>query len=301
MAEHTVAGHTDRLVTARRLDSVNKTNQVLAALDAALGTGEPFTIAALARRAGVSRRFIYDHLELRAEAERRSAQAADRRAAASGASGRVTLASLRADLANAKATNHRLTTELTALRRRLGQLLGHGVLADLDHATIDAHAANGRLGRTRSGTVPSRRGSRPTHRGTRRHTSNQPRAHRQTQPTSPLNPSPARTPGHPRGAHLRATRIRARPRARNRRAQDSLQKRSRAGFHHQHLPARRYDPEGTSPRTSQTPAGQTRPLPGDRQHPGLPRQALIMPTSPARETPQEPWSSARVGITPRSA
>lgn len=145
MAEHTVAGHTNQLAAARQLDSMNKTNQVLAVLDAALGTGEPFTIAALARHAGVSRRFIYDHPELRAEAERRSAQAADRRTATSGASGRVTLASLRADLANAKATNHRLTTELTALRRRLGQLLGHDVLADLDHATIDARATNGRL------------------------------------------------------------------------------------------------------------------------------------------------------------
>jgi len=139
-----MAEHTNRLVAARRLDSVNKTSQVLAALDAALGTGEPFTVAALARHAGVSRRFIYDHPELRAEAERRSAQASERRVATSGASGRVTVASLRADLANAKATNHRLTTELTALRRRLGQLLGHDVLADLDHATVD-RVATGRL------------------------------------------------------------------------------------------------------------------------------------------------------------
>jgi hypothetical protein len=139
------AEHTHRLLAARRLDSADKTSRVRAALDAALDAGEPLAIAALARRAGVSRRFIYDHPELRAEAEQRAAQAADRRAATSATSGRVTLASLRADLANAKATNHRLDTELASLRRRLGQLLGREVLADLEHATIDTPPAAGRL------------------------------------------------------------------------------------------------------------------------------------------------------------
>jgi hypothetical protein len=145
VAEHNVAEHTQRLAALRRLDSADKTRRVLAALDAALGAGEPLTIAALARRAGVSRRFIYDHPELRTEAERRSAETAGRNAGAGTTSARVTVASLRADLANAKATNHRLTTELATLRRRLGQLLGQDALADLDHATIDASAASGRL------------------------------------------------------------------------------------------------------------------------------------------------------------
>lgn len=137
MAEHPAAEHTSRLTALRRLDSADKTRRVLAALDATLGTGEPLTIAALARHAGVSRRFIYDHPELRAEAERRAAQTADRHASASAPSARVTFASLRADLANAKATNHRLSTELAALRRRLGQLLGRAELAELDRATVD--------------------------------------------------------------------------------------------------------------------------------------------------------------------
>jgi len=145
MAEQTAAGHADRLAAARRLDSVNKTSQVLAALEATLVTGQPLSIAALARRAGVSRRFIYDHPELRAQAERRAAETADRSAATSAASARVTLASLRADLANAKATNHRLDTELVGLRRRLGQLLGRDALADLDHTTVDVHATSARL------------------------------------------------------------------------------------------------------------------------------------------------------------
>jgi len=145
MAEHNAAGHAQRLAALRRLDSADKTHRVLAALNATLGTGEPLTIAALARRAGVSRRFIYDHPELRAEAGRRSAEAAGRHAAATTASARVTVASLRADLANAKAASHRLTPELAALRRRLGQLLGQDALARLDHAVIDTNAASGRL------------------------------------------------------------------------------------------------------------------------------------------------------------
>lgn len=145
MAEHTAAEHTNRLVALRRLDSHDKARRVLAALDGTLGAGEPLTIAALARHAGVSRRFIYDHPELRAEAERRSAQAADRQAGAATASVRVTVASLRADLANAKTTNHGLHIELAALRRRLGQLLGQDALADLDHRQVDPSIASARL------------------------------------------------------------------------------------------------------------------------------------------------------------
>lgn len=145
MSENNTAEHTQRLVALRRLDSADKTRRVLAALDAALRTGEPLTIAALARRAQVSRRFIYDHPELRAEAERRSAQAADRQTAATTASARVTVASLRADLANAKAASHRLTTEHAALRRRLGQILGQDALTGLDHTTSGTSAASGQL------------------------------------------------------------------------------------------------------------------------------------------------------------
>src|SRR5664280_2744919 len=124
MADPT-AGRTRKLTELRRLDSADKTRRVLTALDAAISAGEPLTIAALARHARVSRRFIYDHPELRAEAERRAAQAAARAAAAS----------LRADLANAKATNHRQHTELEALRRRLGQILGRDALTELDGNT----------------------------------------------------------------------------------------------------------------------------------------------------------------------
>lgn len=129
-----MAEQISNLTQLRRLDTADKTRRVLAALDATIDAGQPLTIAALARRAGVSRRFIYDHPELRAEAERRSAQAVDRQSGQTAAGTRVTTASLRADLANAKATNHRQNTELQALRHRLGQILGHDILADLGDA-----------------------------------------------------------------------------------------------------------------------------------------------------------------------
>ncbi len=128
---------TDRLLTRRRLDSQDKTRRFLAALQAVIDAGEPATIAALARRANVSRRFVYDHPELRAEAERLLTHAADRHTAGQAATARVSAASLRADLANAKAANQRLQVELAALRRRLGQQLGRQALADLDHHTAE--------------------------------------------------------------------------------------------------------------------------------------------------------------------
>jgi len=133
-----------RLTELRRLDSQAKAARVLGALDAMLASGSPLSIAALARAAGVSRRFIYDHPELRAEAERRCAQIIERQSGTMTAAARVSTASLRADLANANAANHRLATEAASLRRRLGQQLGQEVLADLsgtDNAALPAALA----------------------------------------------------------------------------------------------------------------------------------------------------------------
>ena len=70
MAEDPTAGRTRQLTELRRLDSADKTRRVLTALDATISAGQPLTIAALARHARVSRRFICDHPELRAEAVR---------------------------------------------------------------------------------------------------------------------------------------------------------------------------------------------------------------------------------------
>jgi hypothetical protein len=121
------AAHLARL---RRADSQAKAARVLAAL-AAMTAGEPPGISQLARRAQVSRRFIYDHPELRAQIAHRAAQVAGQYAGTVTASAAVTAASLRADLENAKACNRRLEADLTALRRRLGEVIGRGVLAEI--------------------------------------------------------------------------------------------------------------------------------------------------------------------------
>lgn len=142
-----MADHHEPLVVSRRLDSTTKQARVRAAIAEMAGTGAALSIAALARRAKVSRRFIYDHPELRAEAEHQAARGAVRDSAAASATARVTTASLRADLANARAANRRLQTELAALRRRLGRDLGHQVLTEIandetsDMATVAPRVA----------------------------------------------------------------------------------------------------------------------------------------------------------------
>jgi hypothetical protein len=119
------------LAASRRLDSTTKAARVRAAINAMAASGSPPSIAALARHAKVSRRFIYDHPELRAEAEQQAAVIAARDATALTANAHVTTASLRADLANAKAANQRLQAELARLRRHLGRHLGQDVLAEI--------------------------------------------------------------------------------------------------------------------------------------------------------------------------
>jgi hypothetical protein len=122
------AAHLTRL---RRADSEAKAARVRAALEAMVAIGDPPGVSTLARRAGVSRRFIYDHPELRAEVAQRASQVADQHAGAVGASARVSSVSLRADLENAKARNRRLDVEIAALRRRLGAIIGREVLDEI--------------------------------------------------------------------------------------------------------------------------------------------------------------------------
>ena len=125
------------LAASRRLDSTTKQARVRAAINDLAASGAALNVAALARRAKVSRRFIYDHPELRAEAEQQATLNAARDSAAVSAHTGVTTASLRADLANANAANQRLHSELAALRQRLGHALGQDVLAEIagDEAT----------------------------------------------------------------------------------------------------------------------------------------------------------------------
>jgi hypothetical protein len=109
----------DHLARLRRADSQVKAARVRAALDA-MAAGEPPGVSQLARRARVSRRFIYDHPELRAEIAHRATQVAGQCAG-------VVTASLRADLENAKAPQPpaRVRPRRLAPTPRRGHRLGH--------------------------------------------------------------------------------------------------------------------------------------------------------------------------------
>ncbi len=112
MAEHTTAAHTSRLTELRRLDfrgqgppSPGRPGRH----DQRRRTPHGRSPGRRAESAGGSSTTTPNFA---AEAERRSAQAADRRAGAITAGAHLTAASLRADLANARAANHRQHTEL---------------------------------------------------------------------------------------------------------------------------------------------------------------------------------------------
>ena len=115
---------------ARRLASQNKAALVLAAADAALTRKGHLSIAGIARDAGVGRKFIYDHPDLKAQIELKAIQATQRQANHMTSSARVTAASVRAELANSQAHNHRLNNQLRALENRLSQAEGARLVAD---------------------------------------------------------------------------------------------------------------------------------------------------------------------------
>jgi chromosome segregation ATPase len=136
---------------ARRVDSDRKRRLVLAATDAQLEAGRHPTIAGIARQAGVGRKFIYDHPDLKADIEFKAAQSTGRQASDIVAAARVTGASLRAELENAKAQNHRLYKQIKALETRLSkaegarliadELLPEGVIAELADQQLTARVA----------------------------------------------------------------------------------------------------------------------------------------------------------------
>lgn len=122
----------EAMVTTRRLDSQLKRERVAAAVDALATTGRELSIAAIARHAGVSRKFIYTHPDLRAQVEQRAQQAVAGASAQAVVDGRVTVASLRTDLANANAQNQRLRQQLRAAEQRLSEALGRDIAAEID-------------------------------------------------------------------------------------------------------------------------------------------------------------------------
>jgi AcrR family transcriptional regulator len=107
------------LVRSRTDDSARRRRRVLKALDELSSDGQPISVSAVARHAGVHRSLIYRHTDLHATVAARAAQPAD------GPIGpQVTRQSLLADLANLTDRNTRLTQHITRLERRLSDTLG---------------------------------------------------------------------------------------------------------------------------------------------------------------------------------
>jgi allophanate hydrolase subunit 2 len=104
---------------------------VHAALAAAVTAGGPLTVTAIARQAGVSRRFIYDHPDLRAAIELAATEAVARFSGRLATTAQVSAASLRADLENTRAENQRLRQHVRVLEERLSHVLGQEVAAEL--------------------------------------------------------------------------------------------------------------------------------------------------------------------------
>lgn len=118
---------------ARRHDGRAKRQHALEAVIAMEASGEPITFPGVARRARVSTSLLYSDFELAgriAAARDRQRQAGRDRAWSLPARSLVTEQSLRAELANAKAQNHRMAEEINLLRDRLCRQLG----ADADIA-----------------------------------------------------------------------------------------------------------------------------------------------------------------------
>lgn len=105
------------LVRSRTDDSARRRRRVLKALDELTSDGQPISVSAVARHAGVHRSLIYRHTDLHATVAARATQPAD------GPAGpQVTRQSLLADLANLTDRNTRLTQHITRLTQHITRL-----------------------------------------------------------------------------------------------------------------------------------------------------------------------------------
>lgn len=130
---------TAAMAQGRRADSARRRQRVLTALTEATTAGDPVSVSAIARRAGVDRSFLYRHPDL---LERLHAlEAAPPHTPGTGPG--VTRASLQADLLNAQQRCTRLAARVQQLEKRLSTVLGDqawaqaglGVPDDVDHLT----------------------------------------------------------------------------------------------------------------------------------------------------------------------
>lgn len=113
-------GRTAAMTAGRRADTARRHQRTTTALARAVADGEEITVAAIARRAGVDRSFLYRHPDLLADIHTAQTQPT-----ASGTSGpAVSRASLQADLAAAQARSQRQDARIHQVEARLSELLG---------------------------------------------------------------------------------------------------------------------------------------------------------------------------------
>ncbi len=112
------------LVESAAARSQDARRRVLAAVRSLERRGEPVSLAALAKAAGVSRTFIYDSSELRALVDAARQREARPSSAPVAARERSSLASLKARIDNIMSDNRRLREELASANEDNARLRG---------------------------------------------------------------------------------------------------------------------------------------------------------------------------------
>lgn len=109
----------DRLAQARADDSTRRRRRVLAALDDLTRDGQPISVSAVARLAGVHRSLTYRHGDLHAAVAAKAAQPPNNTTGP-----QVSRNSLLSDLANLTERNTRLAGHVARLEQRLSEAFG---------------------------------------------------------------------------------------------------------------------------------------------------------------------------------
>lgn len=118
------------MIEGRRADTGRRRQRVLTALAQAAKDGSDISVAAIARRAGVDRTFLYRHRDLLGQVH---AQAAEPPTAPGGRGPAVSRASLQVDLLAADARTARLAAQVRCLRGAPQRVPGRAGLARVRH------------------------------------------------------------------------------------------------------------------------------------------------------------------------
>lgn len=132
----------EHLAEHHRVISQQKRVAVLLAAEAMINQGAAFHWTTLARRAGVSVKFINDpkHRDLKERVKEKLAVAYDQQAAQAVAQSDATAAQLRVKVANQAAQLHRQDRVIKLLERKLGEQLGNEISGELPAITAAALA-----------------------------------------------------------------------------------------------------------------------------------------------------------------